>query len=654
MSVYNVVGDPRPMVVDNGADVFVLGSRCSNCHHPVAVTMPYCPKCEGELVPARFGPLGRVWSSTVVRIPVGDRVPPYVLAYIDLDDGPRVLAHAEGSAPLEVGSQTRVAGRSAEGDLDVTPVNEPSVARYQAVRAELATPLPERYNIATVVCDTWAGDPSRVAMLVPGEDEVTELSFAYFAARSSRLADALEQRGVGRGDRVAVCLPQSPECAISHLAIARLAAIAVPISALTGTDGVEHRLKDSGAKIMITRWDSHQSLDGTPDLDLIFVGVDLPQTVTAFADLIAGSDDIRPAVDTAIEDPALIIYTSGTTGAPKGALHAHRVVPAHTEPVSLAQGGFPQPGDILWSPADWAWGGGLIDCLYAAWQAGVPIVAWRPRKFDAADVLDLLARCGVTNTFLPPTAIRMLAGADDLDARVARLKLRAIMTGGERCSPDVMTWAKEVLGLVPNEVYGQTEVSCALGSSSKILPVRPGSLGMEYPRVRAAVLNAEGNEAAVDEIGEIAMHVSTPAMFLGYWNGESAALPTGEQWHRTGDLGRRDADGYFWHEGRADDVILTSGYRVGPGEIEDCLAQHPRVSAVAVVGDPDERRGQVIAAVIELRDGEPDAALELELQELVRTRLAAYEVPRVFRFVPEIPRTESGKIKRAALRLSSP
>jgi acetyl-CoA synthetase len=323
-------------------------------------------------------------------------------------------------------------------------------------------------------------------------------------------------------------------------------------------------------------------------------------------------------------------------------------VPAHTEPISLAHNLFPQEDAVLWSPADWAWAGGLVDCLFAALQAGRPIVAWRPR-FDAEAAVDLLERLPITNAFLPPTALKLLREVTGVADR--RLGLRSMMTGGERCGADLVDWCRDALGVTPNEVYGQTEVSAVIGNSSTLFPVKPGSVGMEYPRARASVLDEDGQELPAGERGEIALHASTPAMFLGYWNGVDGPRPREDEWHRTGDLGRRDEDGYLWHEGRTDDLIMSAGYRIGPGEIEEVLARHPAVRAAAVIGAPDELRGQVVAAVLELREGAPPREeLERELQDAVRDRLAPYEVPRRFAVVDALPRTDTGKIRRAALR----
>ncbi|MBM3678349.1 MAG: AMP-binding protein [Actinobacteria bacterium] len=525
----------------------------------------------------------------------------------------------------------------------------PSVEHYLAVRARMETPLPARYNVAADICDRWADEPGRVALVVPrGRDEPPlEVTYGDLAERSSRLANVLEATGVARGDRVAVCLPQSLECAIVHLAIQRLGAVAVPLAAMAGPDALRHRVVDSGARVGVADGSTHGWLLDDAVLSAtrwLFYGS------TEWDDALALARPHRASADTTLEDPAVLMYTSGTSGQAKGALHAQRVVPSHVEPISLAHDLYPLDADVMWSPTDWAWTGGLVNCLFIGLRSGRPLVVWRPRGFDADEVLAHLEHHGVTASFLPPTALKLLREATGVEDRARRLALRTVMTGGERCGEAVIDWCRAVLGLTPNEVYGQTEASAIVGNSGTLFPVKPGSVGLEYPRARAAVLDDDGNELPAGELGEIAFHGSTAAMFLGYWNGVDGPIPVGA-WQRTGDLGRRDEDGYLWHEGRRDDVILSAGYRIGPGEVEECLARHPAVRAVAVVGEPDELRGQIVTAVLELYDGErPREELERELAASVRDRLAPYEVPRRFHVVDALPRTDTGKIRRAELR----
>ncbi|MFI7679126.1 AMP-binding protein [Actinophytocola sp. NPDC049390] len=511
--------------------------------------------------------------------------------------------------------------------------------------AGLDAPVPAGYAIAHAACDRWADDPARRALLDLSGGEPRWWTFADVRDASSRLANALAAQGVRFGDRVAIALPQSADAALAHLAVYRLGAIAVPISLMHREEAIAQRLSDSGATVAIT---SAEHWAAVVEHSAVADGVTWLRTGTPeFTAMTTSGSTTTPGAPVGAETPAVIVYTSGTTGAPKGVVHAHRVVAAHAAPISLAHDGFPREHDLLWSPADWAWAGGLIDCLLSAWHAGVPIVAHRARKFDPDEVLDLIARHGIRNAFLPATALRLLRRSD------RRATLRSIMTGGEPVDEDVVAWATEELGATPNVVFGQTEASCVVGNSHAVLPQRPGALGVAYPGAEVAVLDPGGSaECAPDELGEIAVRADSPAVMLGYWQREAdteAKIVDG--WLRTGDLGRRDADGYFWFTARADDLIISSGYRIGPVEIESCLQADPRVAEVAVVGRADAERGQVVCALVVPHDGVARTdVLADELRARVRGRLATYEVPRVVEFLDALPRTTTGKVQRSAIR----
>ncbi|GAB3457998.1 acyl-CoA synthetase [Actinophytocola sediminis] len=507
------------------------------------------------------------------------------------------------------------------------------------------TPIPPGYTIATAACDRWAADPGRRALLDLSAGEQRWWTFAQVRDASSRLANALAARGVRFGDRVAIALPQSADAALAHLAVYRLGAIAVPISLMHREEAITQRLTDSGATIALTTAEHFAEIVEPGGLagaaDWIRTGT--PE----FTAMTTTGSTSTPRAPIDAMTPAVIVYTSGTTGTPKGVVHAHRVVAAHAAPISLAHDGFPHAGDLLWSPADWAWAGGLIDCLLSAWHAGVPIVAHRARRFDPDEVFDLVARHGIRNAFLPATALRLLRRGQRPTA------MRSIMTGGEPVDEDIVAWATEELGATPNVVFGQTEASCVVGNSHAVVPQRPGALGVAYPGAEVAVLDQEtGAACAPDELGEIAVRADSPAVMLGYWRrAEDTAAKIVDGWLRTGDLGRRDADGYFWFTARADDLILSSGYRIGPVEIESCIAGDPRVAEVAVVGRDDAERGQVVCALVVPVPGvAPDEALAGELRDRVRGRLATYEVPRVVEFLDALPRTTTGKVRRSDVR----
>src|SRR5437667_302555 len=357
---------------------------------------------------------------------------------------------------------------------------------YADVYARFRWPIPTAYNIAVDVCDRHATDRSRVALVY--EDDtgcVSEHTFAGFRARSNQFARALTTLGVARGDRVGIVLPQRPETAVAHLAAYKLGAVALPLSTLFGPDALEYRLRDAGAKVVVTDGESLERVlavaKGLPALARV-ISVDRADAdgVTEYGEAIAGAPDSLEPVATAAEDPAILIYTSGTTGPPKGALHAHRVLLGHLPAIEFYHEYFPKPGDRHWSPADWAWAGGLLDVLLPSWHYGVTVVAHRPKKFDAERAFDILARHRVRNTFLVPTMLKMMRSVGDPRGRWP-LELRSMFTGGEAVGEEVIRWAREALGVTPHEGFGQTEVNLVLGNCSLLMPVKPGSMGRPVP-----------------------------------------------------------------------------------------------------------------------------------------------------------------------------
>ncbi len=518
---------------------------------------------------------------------------------------------------------------------------------WDAVRAAFRWRLPARYNIAEHVCDRHAG-AARTALICPDPagGEPRRWSFRELSRLSNRLANALAAGGVGRGDRVAVLLGQSVETALAHLAAYKLGAVALPLSVLFGADALEYRLRHAGTKALITDADGR---DKAAALDL----PDLATTVADdFWDLLERGSDRFEAAATGPNDPALLIYTSGTTGPPKGALHGHRVLPGHLPGIALPHEFFPQPGDLFWTPADWAWAGGLLDTLLPAWAAGVPVVAQRPGKFDPEEAFATLARHGVRNAFLPPTALKMMRQAPASVRPRAGLAMRSIGSGGESLGEELLDWGREVFGLTINEFYGQTECNLVVGNCAGLLPVKPGWLGRAIPGHEVAVVDGGGGLLPAGETGEIAVRRPDPVMFLGYWrNEEATAAKFNGDWLLTGDLGLCDGEGNFRFVGREDDVIASSGYRIGPGEIEECLMRHPAVAMAAAIGAPDPVRGEIVKAFVVLRPGEtPTPALQAALSSHVRERLSAHEYPRAVEFAAELPMTTTGKIRRRDLR----
>jgi acetyl-CoA synthetase len=532
---------------------------------------------------------------------------------------------------------------------------DPAIRDFDVLRAGFRWRIPERYNIGTDVCDRHADGSGRLALLCEDADgHVLQCSFYELRERSNRLANALRSLGVRRGDRVAIILPQRLETAITHIAVYKLGAVALPLSVLFGPDAIEYRLGDSEARLAIVdverlglieevrpRLPALERViccgDGTGDHPL---GRLLERASPSFA-----------AEPTRADDPAMLIYTSGTTGPPKGALNAHRSLLGNLTGFELSQEHFPQPADRMWTPADWAWTGGLLDALLPALRYGIPVVATGGGRFDPERAFRVMSDHAVRNAFIPPTALRMMMQVPEASRR-HRLQLRAVMSAGEQVGAAVVHWGREVLGAPVNEMWGQTEFNYLVGNCSGILPVRPGSMGRPYPGHEVAVIDEAGTVLPPGEVGELAARCGDPVMFLGYWRQEPAtrARITGE-WFRTGDLGQRDPDGYLWFLGRKDDVICTAGHRVGPGEVEETLVKHPAVAQAAVVGSPDPLRGEIIKAFVVLAAGHhPSEGLVADIQDSVRRRLAAHEYPREVEFLDALPMTTTGKVRRAELR----
>ena len=513
--------------------------------------------------------------------------------------------------------------------------------------------IPEHFNLGSDVVDRHAAAGGTALIELDAAGRRTVFSFRDIQALAHRLANCLVASGLARGDRVAVLLPQRHETAVAHVAIAKAGMIAVPLFVLFGEEALEFRLRDSGARAVITDREGAAKLarlrDRLPALQAVFCADgDGDGAVDLHAALALASDRFE-TVDTLAEDPAIIIYTSGTTGQPKGALHAHRVLLGHLPGVEHPHDGFPKAGDLFWTPADWAWIGGLFDVLLPSWHHGVPVIAYRARKFDPGEALRLIAAEGVRNVFFPPTALKLLRASG---VREPGVRLRSLASGGESLGADLIEWGRSSFGLTINEFYGQTECNLMVANGAGLPPVRPGYTGTALPGHVVGIVDDEGRELGPGMEGNIAFRRPDPVMFLRYWNNEAAtAAKFRGDWLLSGDRGQCDEQGYFRFIGRDDDVITSGGYRIGPGEVEACLQGHPAVALAAVVGEPDALRTEVVRAVIVLKPGHsPSPALAAELQAYVRVRLAAHEYPRLVDFVAELPMTATGKIIRRALR----
>lgn len=528
---------------------------------------------------------------------------------------------------------------------------------YETLYRDFRWNIPDRYNIGVDIADKWAArEPDRLAILnIRADGSEERVTFGALRDTSNRLANVLRDQDVKRGDRVAIMLPQSPEVAAAHAAIYKVGAIALPIAVLFGPDALSYRLQNSGATALITNAQGAAKLAGiratAPELKCVLSVDGAGEGVASFYDLLAKASPDFLAVDTAAEDPAMMIYTSGTTGQPKGALHAHRVLFGHLTGAELPHYPFPQEGDLYWTPADWAWAGGLLDVLLPSLHHGVPVVARRIEKFDPEEAFALMARVGVRNAFIPPTALRMMRAVPSPRGRHT-FKLRSVASGGESLGIEALEWGREAFGLTINEFYGQTECNLVLGSCAQIGMFKLGAIGKPVPGHVVAVIDRDGNLTRPGELGQIAVKRPDPVMFLEYWGRPDATRDKfiGD-WMTTGDQGVVDEEGYISFVGRDDDVITSSGFRIGPGEIEDCLIRHPAVALAAAVGKPDAVRTEIVKAFVVLKDGfAPTDTLKSEIQSFVKTHLSAHEYPREVAFIDAMPMTTTGKVIRRMLR----
>jgi acetyl-CoA synthetase len=542
--------------------------------------------------------------------------------------------------------------------------------------------VPQRFNIAQVCCTRWARDPrraNRTAVAWEHESGTSgELSYAALQAQADQLSHALKRLGVVPGDRVAVVMPQRPETAVAHMALYQMGAVAMPLSILFGPEALVYRLQDSGAVAALVDESAINPIRAVrkdcPKLRaLVAVGGAQGQGDLDWSAVLRGSRGRYPPCDTLAEDPAVLIYTSGTTGPPKGALIPHRALIGNLTGFVCSQNWFGVDDDeVFWSPADWAWTGGLMDALLPTLYFGRRIVAYQGR-FSPETALDLMQRHAVTHSFLFPTALKAMMKAVPEPALRYRLRLRAVMSAGEAVGDAVFHWCERALGVTVNEMFGQTEINYIVGNCGSFQgadgkrrpawPAKPGSMGRPYPGHRVAVIDDAGQECPRGTPGDVAVHrldvhgEPDPVFFLGYWRNEAATAAkfTGDpsaSWCRTGDSAIMDTEGYLWYQGRSDDVFKAAGYRIGPSEIENCLVKHPAVANAAVVPKPDAERGAVVKAYVVLAPGHlGNPELILALQQHVRGQLAPYEYPKEIEFIDALPMTTTGKVQRRILRL---
>ncbi len=562
---------------------------------------------------------------------------------------------------------------------------------YHELHSRFGWLVPKKFNIARECCARWAAGPDaaqRIAIRLHGVG-ARSFSYAELQQQANRLSNALVQLGVQRGDRVAIILPQRFEAAVAYMAVLQLGAVAMPLSTLFGPEALAFRLLDSEAVLALCEGSALQGLldarSGYPVLrQLVAIDASDAGQGLDYAALLAAQPDRFAALDTEADEAALLIYTSGTTGDPKGALIPHRALLGNLSGFVCSQNWFgfnPSPHantpataaqarSVFWSPADWTWTGGLMDALLPTLYFGREIVAY-PGRFSAEMAFEILQTHGVTHTFLFPTALKAMMKAYPSPTPQFKLQLQAIMSAGEAVGDAVFAYCQQQLGVTVNEMFGQTEINYIVGNCARLWPARGGSMGRPYPGHRVAVIDEEGRECPVGVAGDVALHRfdvhgdADPIFFLGYWKNAAATQAKFTlDWCRTGDLATRDADGYLWYQGRSDDMFKAAGYRIGPGEIENCLVKHAAVANAAVVPKPDRDRGALVKAYVVLApelarlratlgSDRPqwDAQMVAQLQAHVRGRLAPYEYPKEIEFIDALPMTTTGKVQRRVLRL---
>ena len=572
-----------------------------------------------------------------------------------------------------------------------TPANPPAqralADAYTAIHRGFGWVVPGRFNMAQACCGQWAAQPAtaqRVAVRehVAGQGLGRSWTFGQLQQDANRLSRLLKAQGVLRGDRVAIVMPQRYETAVAYMAVLQMGAVAMPLSMLFGPQALAFRLQDSQARVAVCDESTLEALlSARPDCPSLQITIGVGQAgAHASLDYALACQAQAPtfkAVATAANDPAVLIYTSGTTGNPKGALIPHRALIGNLSGFVCSQNWFGfDPGRaesaseaVFWSPADWAWTGGLMDALLPSLYFGRPIVAFNGR-FSPEAAFEILQSHGVTHTFLFPTALKaMMKAVPDVKTRY-RLKLQAMMSAGEAVGDAVFDYCQKQMGVSVNEMFGQTEINYVVGNCTRLWPAKPGSMGKAYPGHQVALIDEAGQLCPAGTPGEVAVNrfdlhgQPDPVFFLGYWRNDAATQSkyTGH-WCRTGDVAVADADGYLWYQGRTDDMFKSAGYRIGPGEIENCLVKHPAVANAAVVPKPDPERGALVKAYVVLspdwQSRRPigpgqaafDHALRQDLQHHVRALLAPYEYPKEIEFIEQLPMTTTGKVQRRVLRL---
>ena len=540
----------------------------------------------------------------------------------------------------------------------------PRYKNYQKLYNNFKLKIPKFFNIAEATVDKFSNTKRIALKNILNDGSVNYFTFNEIFKKSNKLANALDYLGLKSKDRVGVLLGQCPETLISHIACFKGGRISIPLFCLFGEQALKFRLDDSKTSAVICDEIGLQKIikirNDLPFLKYV-ICIDRKKSeksIISFSELLSNSKDFYKNFITNSCDPAVIIYTSGTTGDPKGAVLPHKVLLGHIPGVEMPHeflsSNLPVT-DCFWTPADWAWIGGLFDILMPSLFFGIPVISHRDSKFDPEFAFSLMEKFKVKNTFLPPTALKIMKSFNENKKR-PNLRLRTVGSGGEALGEELLHWGKEILNVGINEFYGQTECNLTVSNNGSIMKQKLSSIGRPVPGHDVKLKNDEGNFITEENNeGEIVVKANSPSMFLGYWGNEKETnnkIING--WLHTGDYATFDNEGYFYFKGRKDDIINTSGYRVGPTEIENSILSLNEVEMVAVIGVPDEVRGEIIKAIVVPKDKSiiKSGSIELKkrIKEHVKNNLAAYEYPRLIDFKKGLPLTTTGKIKRNILR----
>jgi acetyl-CoA synthetase len=524
---------------------------------------------------------------------------------------------------------------------------------YRRTCAAFQWNIPRLYNAGQIACGQYAESEEDTALTIAGADgQASQYSYGQLNAFSNKLANYFKALGLSKGDRVGFLLPASFQAAAACMAALKSGLVIVPIFTGVTAGVLGQRVAASGLRVLligtsgsalveeIASTIQERSVKVVPLVGPSLRNHDLLETLTA------GTSSAFETVGTTPNDPAFLAFTSGSEGVPKGVLHAHRELIGATSTFGLRTRPFGK-GEVTWSPADWSWLMGL-NVAFCAWYSGGSVLLQEASVFDPGQALKLMADFGVQHASLMPTALTLI---QKTDKRIHHPALRTLATGGETLGGEIFDWVRERFGIPLDEFFGMSECPALIGNGD-IVESRRGALGVALPGHDVQVVDEQGEILPDGDLGYIAVNKSDPGMFLGYWRDMELIPPEFRgNYYLTSDLARKDVDGYFWHVGRGDDVIKSGGYRIGPGEIEDCAASHPRVQLAGAVSHKDNIVGQVVKLWIQLKAGDTQSAeLEKDIRQHIQQRLPSYQWPRRIEFIANMPLTSSGKINRRELR----